>query len=227
MFARVVSSHFLSLELHLLVVNRLIARCQIKGTKVNPGRSATNVRARFRNTRVYVHRMKKKKKETLSNYVYSTCATQAGVAAIPHSLYICTLLNGPNLPSPSFFLSSAQVLLHKYICTSLRELFFFFYHLAIWTGQHGTGWNCVQLHLRRVEHLTLFLFFLCMCFWIVDFFTCRGNSEKSRVGGEEVSTSTCGEQRRAARAIFSKINNRCTARPFTQYAACREVHLRV
>lgn len=52
-----------------------------------------------------------KEKETLSNYVYSTCATQVGVAATPHSL--CTLLNGPNLLLSFLrFSPSPQVHLH-------------------------------------------------------------------------------------------------------------------
>jgi len=62
---------------------------------------------------VYVHRMKKKK-ETLSNYVYSTCATEVGAAATP-TLAMYIVLNGPNLLSPLFFPSSSpssQVHLH-------------------------------------------------------------------------------------------------------------------
>lgn len=107
----------------LLVVNRLM---QIKRDKSRP-RPARNECPRVPTRGCVCVCPSNEEKKRNVNYVYSTCATQVGVAATPHSL--CTLLNGP-----IFFLFllllflPRLVLLHKYICTTSSRNS---YHLAI------------------------------------------------------------------------------------------------
>lgn len=145
----------------LLVVNRLM---QIKETKVDPGWPATNVHA-FLRAGVCVCPSNEEKKRNV-NYVYSTCATQVGVAATPHSL--CTLLNGPifSLFLLFFFSSSLspspQVHLH-YVFAKFLSLS----HL------NRSTWHRLRhsvAFLRRVEHLTLFLYFFFFLFFFFYFF---------------------------------------------------------
>lgn len=174
---------------------------QIEETKVGPGRSATNVRASLCPSN------EEKKKETLIMY---TLHVRYGGRRGRHPRHsLCTLLNGPIfflllLPSSTLSPSASQVHFALVFANS--------YHLAIWTGQHGTGWDCIRLHLRRVEHLTLFLYFFFLCIFflfeiVVPSRVSVGNSsEKGRYRPRAAQTS---QSKRWLRDPFASVRRVC------------------
>lgn len=144
----VVSSFFSRVAFY----SSLIAWCRSKRQKSIPaGPQWMSTRSY---ARVCVCPSNEEKKRNV-NYVYSTCATQVGVAATPHSL--CTLLNGP-----IFFL-----FLHFFFSSSLSpspqvHLHYVFAKFLSLSHLNRSTWHRLRhsvAFLRRVEHLTLFLYF--------------------------------------------------------------------
>lgn len=117
------------------------------------------------------------------NYVYSTRATQVGVNRHP-TLAMYTVKWSYLLSLPSFFFLR---LVH--LSTSTFALVFAnSYHLAIWTGQHGTGWDCIRFAFKASgapDSVSLTFFFCVFFFWNCSFYACRNRSEK------EVSSVSC------------------------------------
>lgn len=125
-----------------------------------------------------------------------------GVAAAPHSL--CTLFKWSYLLSlPSFF--PRLVLLHKYICTSLREL------LSL-SHLNRSTWHRLRLHSVAFkasgapDSVSFFFVFEFLLFF--SFFACRVEvARKKRV-------SSAWESTRVVLRRFSQSNSRCSARSF-------------